>query len=154
MSNRTLVPALVLMLSVLLLTSFTHAQLSGTLLVSFIDLGQGDSILLNVSDGTHVLVDAGQPWAGPTVVAYLQAQDIDHIDVVVMSHGHANHIGGLIELFRSDISVGSVIYNGQPCTTATCARVWAKMEKRSLTPTPAVPCDHLHCGSVEPNAPL
>jgi len=34
--------------------------------------------------------------------------------------------------------LGSVVYNGQPCTTATCAPVWAEMEKRSLTPTPAV----------------
>jgi len=140
MRRRTLVLTLALTLSILLLTSFTHAQLNGTLQVSFIDVGQGDSILLKASDGTHVLVDAGQPWAGPTVVAYLQTEGIEHIDVVVMSHGHADHIGGLIALFQSDISVGSVIYNGQPCTTGTCAKVWAEMGKRSLTPTPAVPC--------------
>jgi len=101
-------------------------------------MGQGDSILMSTSGDTHVLVDAGQPWAGPTVVAYLQTEGIEHIDVVVMSHGHADHIGGLIALFQSDISVGSVVYNGQPCTTTTCTTVWAEMEKRNLTPTPAV----------------
>lgn len=67
MSRRTLVLALVLTLSVLLLTSFTYAQLSNTLQVSFIDVRQGDSILMSTSGDTHVLVDAGQPGAGPTV---------------------------------------------------------------------------------------
>ena len=122
----------------LLLNSFAHGQLDNTLHVSFIDVGQGDSILLSTSDDTNVLVDAGRPWAGPTVEAYLRDEGIHHIDVVVMSHGHADHIGGLITLFRSDISVGSVVYNGLPCTTATCLTVWEEMEKRGLTPTPAV----------------
>ena len=71
MRNRLVVLTLILTLSVLLLTSFAYAQLSGTLEVSLIDVGQGDSILLSASDGTNVLVDAGQPWAGPTVEAYL-----------------------------------------------------------------------------------
>lgn len=71
MGKRTIVLTPALTLSILLLTSFTYAQLNGTLQVSFIDVRQGDSILMSTSGDTYVLVDAGQSWAGPTVVAYV-----------------------------------------------------------------------------------
>jgi metal-dependent hydrolase (beta-lactamase superfamily II) len=53
---------------------------------------------------------------------------VDEIDVVVMSHGHGDHIGGLIDLFQSTIPVGAVVYNGQPCSTSVCLDVWAEMQ--------------------------
>ncbi|MFW6116690.1 MAG: MBL fold metallo-hydrolase, partial [bacterium] len=138
MKLRTGFLLLAVTLLLLIAAPFAHGQLNNSLRISFIDVGQGDSALLSTSDDTHVLVDAGRTSAGPTVVAYLEEQGIETVDVVVMSHGHADHIGGLIDLFRSDISVASVIYNGQPCTTTVCDTVWAEMQKRGLTPTPAV----------------
>lgn len=139
---RLLILALVLgFLCAVLLSPTTAAPLGSsatTLHVSFIDVGQGDSALLQTSDGINVLIDGGPVDAGPTVVAYLQQEGVDTIDVVVMSHPHADHIGGLGAVFSSTIPVDAVVYNGQPCYTSACQDVWTGMQRRGLTPTPAV----------------
>ena len=67
---------------------------SGTLNVHFIDVGQGDSIL--IQDGTHfMLVDAGENDQGDTVVNYLKEQGVTSLDYVIGTHPHSDHIGGL-----------------------------------------------------------
>ena len=97
-----------------------NSQTTSTLQVSFIDAGQGDSILLHDSNNFDVLVDGGQPSAGPTVVAYLRQQNINDVDVMVATHADSDHIGGLINVLQmSDIPVRSVYYNGYPGSTAT-----------------------------------
>lgn len=62
--------------------------------VHFIDVGQGDCALV-VSDGKTMLIDGGNPGDGPEIVEYLQAQGVEKLDVLVASHPHADHIGGL-----------------------------------------------------------
>ncbi len=83
--------------------------------VHFIDVGQGDAILVTTPDKT-LLVDGGTRWAG--VTNYLQAQDIEEIDIVVGTHPHADHIGGLIEVLNS-FPVGEVMDPGVLHTTQT-----------------------------------
>jgi len=133
-----LVPVVIVGVLLLLSTSSSTASQATTLHVAFIDVGQGDSALLQTSDGVNVLIDGGPVDAGPTVVAYLQQEGVDTIDVVVMSHPHADHIGGLGAVFSSTIPVDAVVYNGQACYTSACLDVWAGMQARGLTPTPAV----------------
>lgn len=129
--------AVTLILSVLLLASLTYGQEDDTLRVSYIDVGQGDSIWLHASDGSDVLIDGGPRSAGPTVVAYLQSEGIDDIEVIVLSHGDADHVGGLIDVLASVIPVESVIYNGQHHSSATYQDFLTEMQNRGLTPTPA-----------------
>jgi competence protein ComEC len=133
----------------LLLGSLARGDGVDSLQVSFIDVGQGDSIWVHASDGTDVLIDGGRPGAGPTVVAHLQDGGIDDIDVMVLSHGHDDHIGGLIDVLRSAIPVECVIYNGQDTETDTYATLRAEMEDRSLTPTPAEIGQSYTWGAIE-----
>lgn len=88
------VASLLLVLGMLLIPS-AYGKGSDFLRVSYINVGQGDSIWLHASDQTDILIDGGPPSAGPTVVAYLQGKGIDDIDVMVLSHGHDDHVGGL-----------------------------------------------------------
>ncbi len=69
-----------------------------------IDVGQGDSILLVTPEGRTLLIDAGglPQWMhsdfdlGEQVVSsYLWNRGIDHLDVVVITHPHADHLGGM-----------------------------------------------------------
>ncbi len=62
--------------------------------VHFIDVGQGDSILLEY-DGHFALIDAGYQEEGPTVVDYLLEQGVEQLDLVVATHLHGDHMGGL-----------------------------------------------------------
>ena len=64
------------------------------LTVHFIDVGQGDSMLLTC-DGKAMLIDSGSNEAGDRVVRYLKAQGVKSLDVVVATHPHRDHIGGM-----------------------------------------------------------
>lgn len=62
--------------------------------IHFLDVGQGDSILLQYGDDA-VLVDGGYPENGPMLVDYLENQGIESLDLVVATHAHGDHVGGL-----------------------------------------------------------
>ena len=68
------------------------------LLVSFLDVGQGDSILLRSPSGKTMLVDGGPEGSFPVIDEALMKWNIVGLDVVVASHLHADHIGGLIQV--------------------------------------------------------
>ena len=87
---------------------------------TFIDVGQGDSILIRDGAGFDILIDGGKPEAGPIVLDYLRSQGITDLDVMLASHADSDHIGGLISVLQAtDITVQSVLYNGYPGDTAT-----------------------------------
>ena len=68
------------------------------LLVSFLDVGQGDSIFLRSPSGKTMLVDGGPEGSFPVVDQYLTSLGVVGLDVVVASHLHADHIGGLVSV--------------------------------------------------------
>jgi competence protein ComEC len=77
---------------------------AGVMEMTAIDVGQGDSILLVTPEGRALLTDAGgmPHWMhsdfdiGEQVVSsYLWNRGIDHLDVVVITHPHADHLGGI-----------------------------------------------------------
>jgi len=124
------------------------AQSSEELLVTFIDVGQGDSSLLSTSSGFDILIDGGPSSAGQTVLSYLNAQGITNLEVIVISHLHADHIGGLIEVLQSGINVETIIYNGSSCATITCQDVWTEIGLRGITPIAVDAGDYFNWGSI------
>lgn len=62
--------------------------------VHFIDVGQGDSILL-MCDGESMLIDAGDNDKGTTVQLYLKKRGVENLKYVIGTHPDADHIGGL-----------------------------------------------------------
>lgn len=76
-----------------------------------IDVGMGDSILIAFPDGTHMLVDAGGPGAGPGLIEYLRDAGLERIDRLLITHPHDDHIGGMADLL-SAFEVGIVYDNG------------------------------------------
>lgn len=73
-----------------------------TLEVHFIDVGQGDSIL--VKQGEHsMLIDAGNNDKGSAIWAYLLKQNIETLDYAICTHPDADHIGGMdVILYKFD----------------------------------------------------
>ena len=72
----------------------TAAPADDFLSVHFIDVGQADSILLECG-GDYMLIDGGNRDDGQLVVSYLEQQGVEELDVVVCTHAHEDHVGGL-----------------------------------------------------------
>ncbi len=70
-------------------------DVDGELAVHHIDVSQADATLLMTPAGETILIDSGD-WrqGGDSIIEYLEAHDIDRIDHLVATHGHADHIGG------------------------------------------------------------
>jgi competence protein ComEC len=58
---------------------------SGSLSVSFIDVGQGDTVLVQAG-GTNHLIDAGRPEEGPNVVDFLRSRGVRELDGIVVTN--------------------------------------------------------------------
>ena len=102
-------------------------DVSGDLELHHIDVGQADSTLVVTPSNETILIDTGDYRDdGAAVIDYLEAHDVDRIDHLVTTHGHADHIGGhpaIIEHFEENGGgVGAVYDPGVPHTTATYER--------------------------------
>jgi competence protein ComEC len=82
--------------------------------IHYVDVGQGDSILLQLPDGRTMLIDGGDTNTG--IVAYLHSVGIQRIDLMIATHPHSDHIGGLVQVLQA-FPVTKVVTNGQPTTT-------------------------------------
>src|SRR4030043_19984 len=117
--------------------------------VSFIDVGEGDSALIQNSDGYNILIDGGKASAGSTVVAYLRNNGVFSLDAMVASHPARDHIGGLITVLEAtDITVDTVIYNGYPGDTQTWNDFVTAIENEGLTLTMAQFPGEMHWGTT------
>lgn len=89
---------------------------SGDLEVHFIDVGQGDSILIRAGE-KNVLIDGGPRGAGEKVTDYLRSCGVQHLDLIIATHPHEDHIGGLLAVLEQ-IDVAEVLDPGVPHTSA------------------------------------
>src|ERR1019366_4985031 len=102
-----------LALAAIVIHPFAPQLSHGKFELSMLDVGQGDSLLAGFPDGTLMLIDAGGiPSFGRTrkaglnigedvVSPYLWSRSIKHLDVVVMTHAHEDHMGGMSAVLKN-----------------------------------------------------
>lgn len=105
-----------------------HAQDSAAVRLTFLDVGQGDAILVRSPEGKTALIDAGPG----SIVRQLRTLGVDTIDIAVASHAHADHIGGMAEVLAR-FPVRYYMDNGLPYTTATYGRVLRAVQRSNAT---------------------
>ena len=119
-----------------------------TVSVHFIDVGQGESILILAPEKT-VLIDGGDNGWGDTVLRYLRGQGVSAIDILIATHPHADHIGGLIDVV-AQLEIGQVILPELPDelipTTRTYTNFLLTLLERGLGITPAQAGDAFDLG--------
>ncbi len=101
----------------------SHTSSLSDLKVHYIDVGQADATLFQYSDQDKsytILFDAGD-WKGDEVIDHLQAQEVSAIDLVVISHPDADHIGQLADLVQR-FEVGEVWMSGNESSSQTFRR--------------------------------
>ena len=82
--------------------------LGATLSVHFIDVGQADAALV-LCAGKAMLIDGGNKADSDLIYTYLKKQEITHLDYVVATHAHEDHVGGLSGALTAVDTVGHVI---------------------------------------------
>ncbi|WP_423924311.1 lamin tail domain-containing protein [Candidatus Palauibacter sp.] len=93
--------------------------------ITFLDVGQGDAVLVQAPSGQVALIDAGRS----DVVRILRQFGVSEIDLLVATHPHADHIGGMAGVIAT-FPVRFYMDNGQPHTTATYRRLLAALDAR------------------------
>jgi competence protein ComEC len=106
-----------------------HWDRPGGLRVTFLDVGQGDSALLEVAEGS-VLVDQGPPEAG--VAAQLRRLGVRTLAAMVLTHPQRDHIGGAEEVLRR-LRVLQVLDPALPSPSADERRALAAARERGVT---------------------
>ncbi len=103
----------------------------GKLSVHFIDVGQGDAILIQTPSGQSMLIDAGERNQGAQVVQYLRTQGISKLDILIGTHPHSDHIGGLIQIIK-DFPVHKIYLPKVTHNTATFEDLLIAIKQQGL----------------------
>ncbi len=101
----------VLLIFALFVTSPVVAQ-DRSLKIHFLDVGEGDSVLVEAPNGETVLIDAGNFITGLDVVKYLEKNNIYELDYLVFTHPHLDHIGGAFFVSQM-LKVKNIYDNGE-----------------------------------------
>ena len=103
---------------------------AGTLEIDVLSIGQGDAILLRSPEGKTVLIDAGTGQV--PILPLLEAREVTELDLVIASHAHADHIGGIDDLIGA-MPIGAYLDNGMPHTTRTYNQLMDLVEREEIT---------------------
>ncbi|HVU50861.1 MAG TPA: ComEC/Rec2 family competence protein [Polyangia bacterium] len=79
--------------------------------VDFIDVGQGDAALITSPAGKTVLIDGGPHEASASLVSFLRARARGPLDLILLTHRHADHLGGLPEVVEA---IGARLFMDAP----------------------------------------
>ena len=100
--------------------------------VHYIDVGQGDSELIELPNDEVMLIDAGENDKGGLVADYVRSQGIDKIDYLVGTHPHSDHIGGL-DTVIDELEIGKIYMPKASSDTKTFSDVLDAVERKGLS---------------------
>ena len=100
------------------------------LTIRMLDIGQGDALLLG-KDGKWVFIDTGDVDHRPQLKEYLKKYGIKEVSKVIVTHPHADHIGGMYALFQS-VKIDDIYDNGVPTTTNTYRTYLKQIKEKKI----------------------
>jgi len=131
--NRALIACVIIVIA--LSSFFGHAFADkNKLTVSVIDVGQGDSILIESPAGRTMLIDGGDTKnkAGRfKVLPYLHSRGVNSLDIVMLTHPHDDHVGGLVDVLNN-MKVSLVLDSGQPHTSPAYLKFLKLVQKKKV----------------------
>jgi len=120
-------------------------SVDGLLEVHFIDVGQGDSIFIRAADGSTALIDGGSQ--NGLALAYLRTASVTRLNAVILTHPHADHVGGLVDVLKT-LQVDNVWTSGASNTTSIYERFLDTIAARKIPYHEAATGDQIAFGSL------
>lgn len=109
----------------------TRPLKDSTLRCHTIDVKHGDSILFVLPDGKTMLIDSGTKAQGGKVVSYLKEHSVEKIDLLVGTHPHSDHIGGMTAVL-DNFEVGEIWDSGYVHGSATQKNYYKRIKKDNI----------------------
>ena len=106
------------------------AQTSTNVTIKFIDVGQGEAILIALPEKT-ILIDAGPTGSAPKIAQVLQELGRNKIDYLVATHPDEDHIGGMADVI-SNTQIGTIYAPNKTNNTATYRKFLAAIQNNNL----------------------
>ena len=112
----------------------------GKLFVTMLDVGQGDAFLIETPT-QNILLDTGDVGTREQLVNQLHAAGIARIERIILTHPHADHIGGVKAVLKN-FTVDEIIDNGYPSTSP----LYKKYRQADVIFSTLMAGDILNCG--------
>lgn len=109
----------------------TASEAAMNLTVHYLDIGQGDSIFLELPDSHTMLIDAADKNYGEGIVEYINNCGYSKIDYLIATHPHADHIGSM-QYVVENMDIGSVYMPKVSATTNTYENLLTAISDKGL----------------------
>lgn len=143
----TFVLSLALLFFIVYSPDFRAKDYDSNLEVHFIDVGQGDSILIK-SDGENMLIDGGRRSTSKELLKYLDEQGVEELKYVVGTHPHEDHIGGLISVLEN-LKVENIMLPNVTSNTIVFEDLLDAIQLENLKITKPIVLDKFKVGSSD-----
>ena len=111
-------------------------NVNNDLRVHYLDVGEADSIFIELPNGETMLIDAGETQDEEKIADYIENLNYDTIDYVIGTHPHADHIGGLAYIIKN-FEVKNIYMPKVATNTKTYENLLKTIKSKSLSITVA-----------------
>lgn len=111
-------------------TKTTQAAAGTGLTIRMLDIGQGDSFLLE-KDGKFVMIDTGDIEHREQIVSLLHKYKVKEISKIIITHPHADHLGGMNAIFKN-FKVDAIYDDGMPANTGSYKNYLQQIKSRKI----------------------
>ena len=99
--------------------------------VHYLDVGQGDSIFIELPNNETMLIDAAESYQSENIINYLKNLNYQKIDYVIGTHPHTDHIGGLRDIINT-FEIGKIYMPKVVSTTKTYENLLMAIKEKNL----------------------
>jgi len=129
-------------------TNEPTVDISGNFAVHFIDIGQGDSILIQTPDNEFMLIDTGEKNQYDKLNGYLKHFGVNKFKYIIFTHPHSDHIGSAVNIVKN-YNIETLIMPPVTHTTKTFTNLIDLLEQKQIEITPSVCGDKYQFGDAE-----
>ncbi|MCD7797523.1 MAG: MBL fold metallo-hydrolase [Clostridiales bacterium] len=114
-------------------SSAGNTELSGEVMtVNFFDVGQGDCKFIEFPNGECMLIDCGEKYYADRVIQKIKNAGYSKIDLLVVTHPHTDHMGGMSEIV-DEFEIGEIYMSNAQAMTSTYESLLESIDNKGLT---------------------